>query len=409
MHLTRDRWWPAAAAAALFAVAVVWGRSLDPTTLQLDAPPFVGQWDIRVHASALLPLAAAPLLWLLSPRVQALPWRRALLGSWAMAMTWAVALAATDGVRGFTGPLTLRDDYLHDVGRVGPGFLETFTQHVQSGPGQWTTHVAGHPPGLLLLLKALDAIGLGGAWPEAVLFVTVGTSATVAVLLTVRRLVSEDVARRALPFVALFPGLLWVATSADGFFLGVTAWGLALCALALPLAGGLVLGISLMLTYGAVPLGLLALVLLRRPRAVATAAAGVTVVLGTFAALGFWWFDGLHQTYLRVQAGAGGYRPLEYFVVANVAVLAVAAGPAAWVALRNLSRQHRLWLLVGPVLAALLVADLTGSMRGEVERIWLPYAPWLLVSTALLIHPRRWLAAQLALALGLQLVLRSKW
>ncbi len=405
----RDPIWPALAALGFFAATAAAGYLVDPRLRQLDAPPLVGHWDVRVSPRVLLPLFAGSVLWQFAPRVQALPWRRALLTAWGMAGLWAAALAATDGADGFTRPLLLKDDYLHDLPRIDGSFLSTFTQHIQSGPDRWTTHVAGHPPGIPLLLKGLDAIGLAGPWPAAVLFIAVGTSATAAVLLTVARVADQETARRALPFVALAPGLLWVATSADAFFLGVTAWGLALCALRRPFSAGLVLGASLFLTYGALPLGLLAFVLLRRPVPLAKAAAGVVAVFALFASLGFWWFDGLHQTYLRVHAGAGGYRPLEYFAFADLAALGVALGPAAFVGLRSLGRRHALWVLVGPLLLALFVADMTGTMRGEVERIWLPYVPWLLVPTALLAHPRRWLALQLVLAFVVQLVLRSKW
>lgn len=410
MQLTRrDPLWPALVGTGLFAVTAVWGLLLNARTIQLDAPPLVGHWDVRLSVRVVVPVVAGLLLFQISPAVQALPWRRALLAAWGMAGLWAVALAATDGANGFTKPLRLTDDYLHDVGRVHGDFLRTFTSHVPNGPDKWTTHVGGHPPGVLLLLKAMDVIGLGGAWPEAVVFIAAGTSATIAVLLSVRAVAGEQFARRALPFVALAPGALWIATSADALFLGVTAWGLACCALGRAFTGGLILGAALFLSYGLLPFGLLALVLLRRPAAVLRGAVGVAVVFATFAILGFWWLDGLQATYERVHAGAGGYRPLEYFVFANLAAFAVAIGPAALVALRAMGTRHRVWLLVAPLILGLLVADVTGTMRGEVERIWLPYVPWVLVPTAVLAHPRRWLAVQLGLALTVQLVLRSKW
>ena len=437
--------WPALAVGLLAAGTGVWGSHLDRHTLQLDAPPFVGQWDLRLPARALVPVALGVGAVGMSPRLQRLPWPRLLGATWLLAVGWAVSLAAVDGVAGFTRPLLLRDDYLHDVPRVHAGFLRSFTDHVVSGPERWTTHVGGHPPGLLLLLKGFDAVGLGGAWPAAVLFVAAGTSAVVAVLLTVRALVDERSARACAPFLALAPAAVWVAVSADALFLGVTAWGVALLALRRPLLGGLVLGGSLLLTYGALPLGLLALVAARSRRAVAVAAGGVVAVVAAFAAAGFWWFDGLHQTYLRVHAGAGGYRPLQYFVVANLAALAVAAGPATAVGLRGLgrgdrrwwvvapvlvapggargggggpargggggggARAPRLWWVVAPVLVGVLVADLSGATRGEVERVWLPFVPWLVVATARVVHPRPWLAAQVATGLVVQLVLRSKW
>ena len=49
--------------------------------------------------------------------------------------------------------------------------------------------------------------------------------------------------------------------------------------------------------------------------------------------------------------------------------------------------------------------------KAEVERIWLPFVPWLLVATALL--PARWrrvgLALQVALALLAQHLLYTSW
>jgi hypothetical protein len=58
-----------------------------------------------------------------------------------------------------------------------------------------------------------------------------------------------------------------------------------------------------------------------------------------------------------------------------------------------------------------LLADVSGMSKAEVERIWLPFIPWLLVGTALL--PARWvrilLALQLAVALVLEHVLFFVW
>ncbi len=53
----------------------------------------------------------------------------------------------------------------------------------------------------------------------------------------------EATARLAAPFVAVAPTAIWIAVSADGYFAGVAAWGIALLALAVrqtvrwPLAG----------------------------------------------------------------------------------------------------------------------------------------------------------------------------
>ncbi|REO56266.1 hypothetical protein DSI90_03535, partial [Mycobacterium tuberculosis] len=108
----------------------------------------------------------------------------------------------------------------------------------------------------------LDRIGLrGGGWAGLVCLL-VGSSAAAAVLIAVRVLASEQMARRTAPFVAVAPTAIWIAVSADGYFAGVAAWGIALLAVAvhgatrfpaLVAAGaGLLLGWGVFLNYGLV-------------------------------------------------------------------------------------------------------------------------------------------------------------
>ncbi len=61
-------------------------------------------------------------------------------------------------------------------------------------------------------------------------------------------------------------------------------------------------------------------------------------------------------------------------------------------------RDPRLWLLVGGGLAAIALADLSGMSKGEVERIWLPFVPWIAVATVVFRgrEARGWLGAQVA-------------
>lgn len=412
---SRQQTWPAVAAAVLVGTAAGVGGVLKAhhVPLAMNAPPFFGYWDVRLAPTALLPVAVAVLAWRVAPAVQRLPWGRLLGATYLLGLAWAVSLALTDGLAGLRRPLTVKGEYLGEVGRV-PWDLTGFTSRIVTGTDRWATHVAGHPPGFVLLLKGLDAVGLSGPWPAAALCVLAGTSAAVAVLVTVRALVDERTARLAAPFLALVPAAVWIAVSADAFYLAVTAWGVALLALSrrctpLALAGGSLVGASLFLTYGALPLGLLVLAVTARVRGLVVAAVGVALVVLAFALDGFWWFDGLHQTFIRVHAGAGGSRPYLYFLFADLAALAVAVGPATAVGLRALRGGDRLLVLVVPVAAGLLVADLSGTTRGEVERIWLLFVPWLVVATARLEHPRRWLAAQLVTGLVVQLGLRSAW
>jgi hypothetical protein len=53
------------------------------------------------------------------------------------------------------------------------------------------------------------------------------------------------------------------------------------------------------------------------------------------------------------------------------------------------------------------VADLSQLARGEVERIWLPFVPWLALAAPG--DRRGWLAVQVAVALALQSLLVSPW
>ncbi|NED80649.1 hypothetical protein G3I76_11215 [Streptomyces sp. SID11233] len=69
----------------------------------------------------------------------------------------------------------------------------------------------------------------------------------------------------------------------------------------------------------------------------------------------------------------------------------------------------RLAFLVCAALVALLAADLSGMSKAETERIWLPFALWLLPAAAFLPRPRLWLTAQAALALLLNHLLLTSW
>jgi hypothetical protein len=58
-----------------------------------------------------------------------------------------------------------------------------------------------------------------------------------------------------------------------------------------------------------------------------------------------------------------------------------------------------------------VLADASQMSKGEVERIWLPFVPWILVSCALL--PERWrrggLVLQVVVALVVQHLLATGW
>jgi hypothetical protein len=339
--------------------------------------------------------------------------------------------------RGFAGRLTTTNEYLRQVPGITdiPKALRTFSSRILDfQPDSWITHVSGHPPGALLTFVWLDRIGLGGGAWAGLLCLAVGSSAAAAVVVAVRALADESTARLAAPFVAVTPTAIWVAVSADGYFTGVAAWGLALLALAargtarLPiLAGagaGLLLGWGIFLNYG---LGLIALLavavviaakdLRSALRAVVPAVLVALVVVGGFALAGFWWFDGYTLVQERYWQGIAKDRPFQYWSWANLAsvVCAIGLGSVAGVArafdIAAVKRRSGLHLVVLAALLAILCADLSMLSKAETERIWLPFTTWLVAATALLpMRSRRWwLALNVIGALLLNHFILTNW
>jgi len=393
----------------------------DDPLVHIGAPPLVGSFDLRLSAQLgpALALGAGAVVW--APALAArLRWPRLLPASWAAASAWAVALAASGGWGAVSAPLRSRFEALTAVPLVGsPGrFLSTFTDLLPT----YATHVKGHPPGFVLLLWGLDGLGLGGATAATVLVIAGGALVAPAALVALRALTDERGARAAAPFLAFAPAAVWMGTSADGLFAGVSASGVALFALActvrrsarartLAVGAGVVLGGALFLSYGIAPLAAVVVAIAvgrRRPGVVVWAGAGGAAVFVGFLAARFNWLDGLSATRELYAGGVAHRRPYAEFLVIDLAAFALAVGPAAVAGLARL-RERGVWLLAAGALVALAAADLSGMSRGETERIWLPFVPWLLVATAALGGARGWLAAQVALGLALQVGVRSPW
>ncbi len=416
----------AAVAFGLVAAAAVVGGLLylagEP--VHASAAPLFAKW--RPHAGPGTPLAvgiAVLVVWHGQRLADRLPWGRLLGCGYAAAVAWTLSLALVDGWRrGLAGRLATSHEYLAEVGTTA--VVRGFTERILDGqPDSWTTHVAGHPPGALLVFVGLDRAGLGGGGWAALACVLAGALAAVAVPVTVRLLGDEAAARAAVPYAVLFPGAVWVGASADGLFAGVTACGVALVALGLTrrawwaaLAGGAVLAFGAHLSYGLVlmaPIVLAAVAVARRFRPLVWSLAGAAAVVAAFTAGGFWWFDGYRLVVERYYQGIASDRAYGYWVWANLAALAVSAGPAAAAVLRRAavagSGAARLLPLGAAV--AVLAADLSGLSKAEVERIWLPFAVWFAAGAALLPAPHRraWLAAQAGTALLVNHLLLTVW
>ncbi|GAA3547359.1 hypothetical protein GCM10022222_33730 [Amycolatopsis ultiminotia] len=425
-------------------VGLAYNRPGAGVVIYAYAPPLFGDWLPHVGPGTpfAIVLAAAVVLW--GPALAArLPWRRLLLLGYATTVGWTMALVMVDGwVRGFTTRIATDNEYLHEVPNIPdiPEMLRSFSSRILEGaPHFWTTHVAGHPPGATLVFVWLDRIGLGGGAWAAAACVVVGSLVAVAVPATLALLGRPDAARAVLPFAVLLPGAVWIGASADGLFAGVTATGIALLALSVaafthgrrsaPLAavaGGLVLGFGIFLSYGLVLLGLVAVAVLiagRQWRTALIAAAAALLVVGAFAVAGFWWLDGYHLLVQRYYQGIAHLRPYSYWVWADLAAFAIACGPAVVAALRRTvtgavrTRPVRtllhdpVVLLVFAAALAVLLADVSGMSKAEVERIWLPFGVWLLPATALLRPGSRrwWLAAQAGTALLVNHLVLTGW
>jgi hypothetical protein len=391
--------------------------------LRIPFPPLDAFLDWRPGWELLFPAAVGIAVVTVGPGIaRRASWARVVVGSSITAAVWGVALALLDGANGIVGSVTLKNEYFLDVGRVGDPltFLRGFTDHI----AEYRIHVQGHPPGFLLFLDALGRVGLGSPWVVAVIEIVAAASAVAAVLLAVREMAGEPVARAAAPFVAVAPIAIWTTTSADAFYLGVGAWAVALVVLATgrtgraaagyASVGGLLFGAVAFLSYGLVLLAVIPVGVAwhrRRLQSLVYAAGVGGSVFLAFALAGFWWLDGLAATHGRYVAGVASRRPYWPFLLANLACLGIALGPALPVALARL-RDRRLWWLVGGALAAIGIAALTGLSKGEVERIWLPFTVWLLPAGAALAAGRRgagWLGAQVVFTVFVQTLVRSPW
>lgn len=417
-----------AVVAVLLGVVVVWGQGFvrRGPELFLNAPPFVGEWQALWSPGLWWALALAVFLvtfWV--PIVERLRWGWVLLGSGLFALAWPVVLQGSAGRESLSAVLANRRAYWPTAQAIDSpaDFLRTFVERLPDYP----THVKGHPPGATLAHWFFDRIGGGDVEVLTAGFLIIAASAAPAALIAMDRIAGRDAARRAAPFVGLAPAAIWIASSPDAMYMGVLAWAAALGAVAVTTTGrwglvagfgaGLLAGLSLSFSYGSMlllgPLWAVAVMTLlrRRWQPLVPALVGFAVVPVLFVAEGFNWLEGLAATRTAYLAGVAPERPDRYFVIANLVVLAVAIGPAAVAGIAWL-RDRAAWWLVGGALAGVIAADLSTMSKGEVERIWLPAVPFLVLATSSIIGRtarRGWLAAQLAVAGALQVFLRSPW
>jgi hypothetical protein len=401
--------------------------------LHADILPRVGPGTIPAFAIAILAVIFAPRL------ARTLPFRWLLLGSFVVGLGWLVSLAFVDGVAGISAVLVQPHEYLVTARGVTniPAMLSEFIARIPlHSSHHWEVQVAGHPPGALLFFVLLVHLGLGSGFAAGMAVTVIAATIPLAVLLTLRRLGAEIGARAAAPFLVLAPAAIWEAVSGDAVFAAVAAWGL--CALAFAATGkgwpriagwsllaGLLLGYTVFLSYGLVLLAVLALAVLlvaRSWRPIPIVLAVVLLIVLAFALGGFEWWRAYPVLTERYYAGIASVRPYSYWIWGDLGGLIISAGPvigssvaaAIW-ATRSFRAQpsdlRPIIILTLAGLVTILIADVSGMSKAEVERIWLPFIPWLLVGTAML--PARWVrlifALQLAVALTVQHLLHIVW
>ena len=423
--------WGLATAGVLMALAMAVPASTGWYVHVNSFPPLHAEWDPRVGWGT----APAVLLAVLGVRhaaalSESLPWRRLLLVVFLGGLAWMLALAFVDGSHGVSRILGEQYEYLRTARSTTDlhATLQEYVGRIRLGPRHWPVHIAGHPPGALTFFVALDRVGLGSGFGAGMVVTVLAATTAVGVLVTTRVLGAETLARRAAPFLVLGPAAVWQSVSADAMFAATAAWGVACLALAATrrslgwsVLAGLLLGSCVMMSYGLPLLGVLAvavLVVARSwfPLVPATVAALAVVVV--FALLGFSYLDALPAIHDRYYQGVGGRRPWAYWMWGDLAALAFSAGPLVGAGLAQLAparfteagTRTVAWL-AGAGAAMVLLADLSQLSRAEVERIWLPFVPWLLLSCALL--PERWrrrgLVLQVVVALLVQHLLFTGW
>lgn len=391
-------------------------------------PPLHADWMPRVGVMTIPAVLVGLALVLVLPRAsRRLPWPAVLAGGFAGTWAWVMALAMTEGTAGLARVFERPQEYVRDAQDVGSihTMLQTFVARIPySHPDNWHVHVAGHPPGALLYFVGLDRLGITDPFWIGVVCVTVASTAIVAVLVTLKALGSEDLARSAMPWIVLAPSAVWTGVSGDAVFAAAAAWGIALLALAATrrsagaaVGAGVLLGSCVYLSYGLVLLGILAIAVLvvgRTWRPLPWALGGAVAVAALFTVAGFAWWEAYPVLRERYYDGIASERAYWYWVWGDIAAWTFTAGLAVWAAVPYAGRVLRRNVLAQLAAAAFLtivVASLSGMSKAETERIFLPFTIWVVALPALL--PARWhrplLASQVVLALAVQHLLLTRW
>jgi methylthioxylose transferase len=423
--MTHARRWLPHAVFAVGALTIAVGlivRRFTETPIGVPWPPALGNPDVGVHPLLALSLALFAAAVVLCPRLldeRLTPGRVALIlfaGTLALRLALAAGRGGTgewdkvfDEARSFEAP----NEYLPALPTVelGPGyFLDRFAELVPSMP----VHVAGHPPGLPLVMHFL---GLDTPARLAAFCIVVGAIAAPLTYGLARELLEERGARLAGLLMALSPqALMFGVTTADAVYatLGLlAAWPLARASRRARVLGALMLAVATLFAWSLLAVGAWAAILawrrhgLRSAIELSTICGVVLLALhGAFAALtGFDPIGTVRATEEVYRLGIASIRPYWYWLFGSpVGFLLVLGLPISWLALRELARGTPEAVAIFSVLA---IAAVMGFTKAETERIWLFFAPLVCLAAARALDRRPGLLVPVAAALAAQALLHE--
>jgi methylthioxylose transferase len=420
----------AVAAVAIGVVAAGWAVRRSTGGLGTATPPFVAGWLPRIEpfgaTAAVFALAAAVLLAprLLDRRVTP-PAFSAAVYALAAATGLAVNLAR-DGPDGWWRMFAIPEEglreganeYVAGLPALSYGvrfYLDRFAELVPALP----VHVAGHPPGPLLVM---DALGITTAEGLAVLCIVSAAACAPLAHRLAWTLHDETAGRVAGLLCALSPVLvLFGVSSYDAVFAAVGT--LAACCLvarsvAWRIAGFAVFAAGSLMSWALFAVGAWAALVARgrsgtrAALAVATGCGGAVIALDSALALatGYDALGTLAATSRVYGNSLAAIRPYAFWVVGSPVAWGVMVGPPIIAAaLAGLGARSPAAIALAIVIA---VAALGGFTKAETERIWLFLVPLACVAAAPHVPPARLrlvLAALAAQTLAVQLLFETVW
>jgi methylthioxylose transferase len=365
--------------------------------LGVATPPFVADWNPGLHPLAIVSALALVTGCALAPRLLGAALRPVAFASCAYVLALGMGLAlnlAGSGTYGWSAVFDLgrggeaANEYLAGLPSIGYGarfYLDRFAELVPSQP----VHVAGHPPGPLLLLHVLGIQTAGGL---AALCVGAGALSPPLTYAIGRTLRSERDARVGALLLAFSPVvLLFGVTSFDYLLCALGAASAGLLAARAPwvrAAGTLALAIAAFFSWALLGVGAWAILVAARRdgiRAALVLATGCAVALVAFnaalaALYGYDPLATLRATEAVYRNSVAAMRPYAFWVFGSPVAWGILLGaPIAAAAVRAGLRGDHTAVALAAVLA---VATLTGFTKAETERIWLIFVPLACVAAA---------------------------